>query len=56
MDRSDAEARIAAQISREDRLREADMVIDNSSTLEHLGTEVDRLWDWIEQRRRNQLP
>ena len=32
MDRADAEARIAAQITREDRLAEADFVLDNSST------------------------
>jgi dephospho-CoA kinase len=51
MDRADAESRIAAQISREERLREADYVIDNSSSLEHLATEIDRLWTWLQQRR-----
>jgi dephospho-CoA kinase len=50
MDRADAEARVAAQISREERIRGADMVIDNSSTLEHLESEVERLWDWITER------
>jgi len=51
MDRNDALARIAAQISREERRRGADYVIDNSSTLEHLDAEVERLWAWIEERR-----
>jgi dephospho-CoA kinase len=51
MDRDDALARIAAQISREERLASADFVVDNSSTLEQLDLEIDRLWTWIEQRR-----
>lgn len=52
MDRADAEARIAAQVSRTDRLAEADFVVDNSSSMAHLGAEVDRLWSWLEERRR----
>ena len=51
MARADAEARIAAQISRDERVAEADYVVDNSSTLEHLAGEVDRLWDWVAARR-----
>jgi dephospho-CoA kinase len=51
MDRRDALARIAAQISRSERLAGADFVVDNSSTIAHLGTEVARLWSWIEERR-----
>lgn len=51
MDRTDAAARIAAQISREERREGADFVIDNSSTPQHLAQEVDRLWGWIEARR-----
>ncbi len=51
MDRTDAEARVAAQISREERLAEADFVLDNSSTREHLADEVDRLWRWIARAR-----
>jgi len=51
MDRADAEARIAAQMSRVERAAGADFVIDNSSTREHLGAEVDRLWGWIEQHK-----
>ncbi len=51
MDRADAEARVAAQITRTERLAEADFVVDNSSTLDHLGDEVARLWDWVTARR-----
>jgi dephospho-CoA kinase len=50
MDRADAAARIAAQITREERLALVDFVLDNSSTLEHLTGEVDRLWTWIGTR------
>jgi dephospho-CoA kinase len=46
-DRTDAEQRVAAQITREERLAEADFVLDNSSTLEHLEREVERLWQWL---------
>lgn len=52
MNRGDAEARVAAQISREERLADADFVVDNSSTVEHLAEEADRLWGWLEERRR----
>lgn len=51
MDRADAEARIAAQVSREERVRGADYVVDNSSSPDHLAGEVDRLWAWLEARR-----
>jgi dephospho-CoA kinase len=50
MNRDDVLARIAAQVSREERLGWADFVVDNSSTIEHLDAEVDRLWAWIEER------
>jgi dephospho-CoA kinase len=47
MDRTDAEARIRAQITREERLKEADYVVDNSGDRAALNAEVDRLWDWL---------
>ncbi|MGH8997433.1 MAG: dephospho-CoA kinase, partial [Acidimicrobiales bacterium] len=50
MDREDALARIAAQVSREERTGWADFVLDNSSSLEHLDAEVARLWAWITER------
>jgi len=51
MDRDDALARIAAQISREERVAVADYVVDNSSSLEDLDAQVAELWSRIEQRR-----
>jgi len=51
MDRDDAEARVRNQIDRGQRVALADFVVDNSSTLEHLNQEVERLWSWIEGRR-----
>ena len=47
MDRADAEARIRAQISREERVEGADYVLDNSGGRRALETEVDRLWEWL---------
>jgi dephospho-CoA kinase len=47
MDRADAQARIRAQISREERLEEADFVVDNSGDRAALEAEVARLWDWL---------
>jgi dephospho-CoA kinase len=46
-DRADAEARIRAQISREERCQEADYVLDNSGDREALAGEVALLWDWM---------
>lgn len=41
----DARARIARQASREDRLRDADFVIDNAGTIEDLDRQIDALWE-----------
>ena len=46
----DARARIAAQISREERRGLADLVVDNSGTREDLEAEVDRAWDWLKAK------
>lgn len=43
----DARARIARQASREDRLKDADFVIENSGAIEDLEPQVDRLWAWV---------
>jgi dephospho-CoA kinase len=51
MDRADAEARIGAQISREERVKEADFVVDNAGNRAQLTAEVDRLWAWVEGAR-----
>lgn len=51
MDRADAEARIRAQISREERVTEADFVVDNSGDRAALEAEVARLWEWLTAHR-----
>lgn len=51
MAREDAEQRVAAQVTREERLKLADFVIMNMGTLEELGAMVDNAWRWIEQLR-----
>ena len=42
-DRTDAEARLAAQISREERRALADVVLDNGGDIDALQAQVDRL-------------
>ncbi len=49
-DEADARARISSQVSREERTKLADFVIDNSGDLEDLDAEVERCWAWITQR------
>ncbi len=44
---ADARARIARQSSREDRLKDADFVIENSGELGDLEEQVDKLWAWL---------
>ena len=43
----DANARIASQVTREQRLARADFVIDNSGPLEDLDLEIARCWQWM---------
>jgi dephospho-CoA kinase len=45
MDEADARRRIAAQVSRADRLAAADVVIDNSGSVADLRRQVDAAWD-----------
>jgi dephospho-CoA kinase len=45
MSEHDARARIAAQVSDEDRLKLADIVVDTSGTLEHTLRQADELWE-----------
>jgi dephospho-CoA kinase len=47
---SDARARVAAQITREERRALADLVVDNSGDRAALETEVDRAWAWLSRR------
>jgi dephospho-CoA kinase len=46
--REDAEARIAAQVTRQERCEGADFVIDNSGDRARLVAEVDRVWAALE--------
>jgi dephospho-CoA kinase len=54
-DADDARRRIAAQMSREDRVALADRVIDNSTTVEELEGQVDAVWEWIQTRPESQF-
>ena len=47
LDEEDARRRIAAQISREERLAAADSVVDNSGTRDQLLQQVDALWEQV---------
>lgn len=46
MDEADARARISKQASREDRLKIADVVIDNAGDLADLERRIDEVWSW----------
>jgi dephospho-CoA kinase len=48
--RADAEARVAAQASRAERLAACDVVVDNSGTLVDLAPRVDALWRRLTRR------
>ncbi|GIH59341.1 dephospho-CoA kinase [Microbispora siamensis] len=50
MPEADARARIAAQASREDRLRIADIVIRNEGSLDDLDAQVDKIWQDLSAR------
>lgn len=49
---AEADARIAAQASREERVAAADLVIDNGGSRAALAAEADRAWGWIQGLRR----
>lgn len=52
---ADARARIAAQISRDERLAFADLVVDNSGSRDHLDSQIERAWSWLLERRDEML-
>jgi dephospho-CoA kinase len=54
MSKEQAEARMAAQVSREQRLAIADLVVDNSSSLAELDRQVGDLWAELRRRARRQ--
>jgi dephospho-CoA kinase len=51
-DRADAEARIRSQVSREERTKEADYVLDNSGDRSALESAVGELWTWLQEAAR----
>jgi dephospho-CoA kinase len=55
MTREQVAARVAAQASREDRLAIADIVLDNSGSLDELDREVGELWTEVCRRANAQL-
>jgi dephospho-CoA kinase len=48
MNEDDVRARMARQISRDERVAIADFVIDNSGTAADLGRRIGEAWDWIQ--------
>ncbi|HZX07250.1 dephospho-CoA kinase [Kribbella sp.] len=53
MTAAEAEQRIASQVSRADRLAAADVVLDNSGSLDDLDRRVAEVWATFEQRLRH---
>ncbi len=47
----DVRRRMAAQASREVRNAAADLLIDNSGSVQELDAQVDRAWRWLEEQR-----
>ena len=47
MSESDTKARVAAQLTRQDRVDRADIVIENDATLEDLRNQISKLWESI---------
>ena len=56
MSREQAQARMAAQASREQRLAIATLVVDNSGSLSELDREVGELWGELRRRARTAHP
>jgi dephospho-CoA kinase len=50
LSREDADARIASQLSNEERLEHADVVIDTDCSLEDVARRVDELWEGLMAR------
>jgi dephospho-CoA kinase len=53
MSPADADARISSQTDRQTRLDGADLIIDNTGTLDDLRREVERVWDVLLELRRS---
>ena len=48
---ADARARVARQASRAERVAKADIVIDNSGSIDALAPQIDAAWTWIQSLR-----
>lgn len=46
-DEADARARVANQVSREERRAKADFVVDNGGSAPDLDEQIDKAWAWI---------
>jgi len=44
---ADVRARLATQVTREERLRAADLVVDNRGSRSDLDAAVERAWAWV---------
>ncbi|MDQ0374682.1 dephospho-CoA kinase [Cellulomonas humilata] len=55
MDRAEAEARVSAQASDDERLAVADVVLDGAGSDDDLRTQVDDLWDRLAVERADEL-
>ncbi|GEL97382.1 dephospho-CoA kinase [Cellulomonas terrae] len=55
MDRAEAEARVSAQASDDERLAVADVVLDGSGSDDDLRAQVDDLWDRLAVERADEL-
>lgn len=51
-DEADARARVANQVSRADRVAVADVVVDNSGSLDDLAPQIDALWAVLVEKER----
>ena len=49
MDEADVRARIAKQLTRDERIAVADHVVDNGGDEAALDAEVEALWGWLQQ-------
>ena len=47
MSKSDTRSRVAAQLTRQDRVDRADIAIENDATLEDLRNQISKLWESI---------
>jgi dephospho-CoA kinase len=53
LSRSETDSRVAAQLTRDERVERADLVIENDSTLEHLRNQIQRAWESLPNAQRN---